>query len=214
MDLLSRFHGGVARQLGHPAGLAGRAIGHRLNKGNRPAIAQAVAALSPTPGSTVADVGFGGGVGLELLLASDAETVHGIEISTEMLRAARRRFAFDIAAERLGLDAGSMTALPLPDATLDGLLTTNTIYFVVDLAAGFAELARVLRPGGTAVVGLGDPGKMRRSSVTSHGFILRPVDEVVAELDAAGLAVTDHQRVGDGPDAYHLLVATRSAAMK
>src|SRR3954454_5432876 len=105
MDLLSRFHGGVARQLGHPAGLAGRAIGHRLNKGNRPGIAQAVAALSPTPGSTVADVGFGGGVGLELLLASDAETVHGIEISTEMLRAARRRFAFDIAAERLGLDA-------------------------------------------------------------------------------------------------------------
>ncbi|WCB94706.1 Arsenite methyltransferase [Baekduia alba] len=212
MDLLSRFHSGVAHQLSHPAGLAGRAIGRRLNKGNRPAVAQAVAALAPFEGATVADVGFGGGVGLELLLASDAETVHGVEVSTEMLRAARKRFAFDIDAERLGLDAGSMSALPLPDATLDGLITTNTIYFIADLAPAFAELARVLRPGGVAVLGLGDPEKMRKSSFTPYGFVIRPVEEVAAALAAAGLPVTDHQRVGDDPAAYHLLVATSPAA--
>lgn len=87
------------------------------------------------------------------------------------------------------------------------MLTTNTRYFVEDLAAAFAELARVLRPSGRAVVGVGDPAAMASLPVTEHGFRLRPVPGLVAGLGGAGPDVVRHERVGDKADAFHLLVA-------
>src|SRR5262245_15419796 len=40
------------------------------------------------------------------------------------------------------------------------LITINTVYFVADLDTVCAELARVLRPGGSVVVAIGDPDVM------------------------------------------------------
>jgi arsenite methyltransferase len=65
----------------------------------------------------------------------------------------------------------------------------------------------VLRPGGRAVVGVGDPTAMASMPFARHGFRLRPVDDLVRGLQDAGLTVVRHGRVGDGDDAFHLLVA-------
>jgi arsenite methyltransferase len=97
--------------------------------------------------------------------------------------------------------------LPLADDALDAAITLNTLYFVAALDAVVAEIGRVLRPGGQLVVGLGDPAAMAKLPFTGHGFRLRPVDEVVERLSDHGLVPHGHRRVGDGPDAYHLLRA-------
>jgi arsenite methyltransferase len=104
-----------------------------------------------------------------------------------------------------------MTALPLPDHCLDAAITVNTIYFVADLDEACSELARVLRPGGRIVVGIGDPEAMARLPFTGYGFILRPVDDVIAALRTAGFDLTDHQHLDDIAIPHHLLVVTRSA---
>ncbi|GAA0899980.1 hypothetical protein Vau01_093360 [Virgisporangium aurantiacum] len=181
-----------------------------LNRANRNAVAAAVDALAPAPGNVVADIGFGGGMGLALLLDRVGSTgrVHGVDISPVMLDRVRYRHRRAVADGRLALHEASMTDLPLPDGSLDAAMTINTIYFVPDTV--FAELARALSPTGRLVLGLGDPDAMRRDPVTAHGFRLRPLAEVHAALTAAGLTPVDHRRVGPGPDSFHLLVA-RSA---
>jgi SAM-dependent methyltransferase len=113
---------------------------------------------------------------------------------------------------QLRLQQGSLEGLPLPDRSLDGAITLNTIYFLAELTAAFAEFSRVLKPTGQIVVGLGDPVAMAKLPFTAHGFRLRPVDDVRAELSLAGLQLIDHRRVGEGPNAYHLLVATPTPA--
>lgn len=74
---------GVARQLGHHSGLPGRLAGTLLNRGNRRFVQAAVEALGPDSAASVADVGFGGGVGLQFLLDRVGESgrVHGVEVS-------------------------------------------------------------------------------------------------------------------------------------
>src|SRR5690242_19232179 len=116
----------MARQLGHPQGLAGRVVGARLNRRNGARIHAAVDAARAAAGATAADVGFGGGVGLALLAerVGPSGVVHGIEISEEMLDVARRRHVSAIAEGRVVLHAGSMLALPLPDGSIDALVTT------------------------------------------------------------------------------------------
>jgi SAM-dependent methyltransferase len=137
--------------------------------------------------------------------------VHGVDVSQTMLDSATRRFSAEISAGRLALHAGTMVNLPLPTDALDAAVTVNTIYFVDDLPLAFSELARVLRPGGRAVVGLGDPEEMARIPFTAHGFRLRDAADVVDLLGNAGFDV-EHVRVGDDPGAFHLLVGTRRAA--
>lgn len=157
----------------------------------------------------MADIGFGGAVGLSLLLqrVGNDGVVHGIEVADDMLERARSRFAQHVEAGRLLLAHGSLTALPLGEFSLDAAITINTVYFVADLAAACAELARVLRPGGRAVVGIGDPNAMPRLPFTSYGFTLRPIAEVIAALQNTGFRRVEHQYLDEVAIPHNLLVA-------
>ena len=68
----------LARQLGGPSGPLGALVARMLNKGNGPEIVAAVGALDLTGSEEVADIGFGGGLGLDLLLdqTRDGGRVH------------------------------------------------------------------------------------------------------------------------------------------
>lgn len=210
--LRQRVFAAVAGQLGRPHGLVGRGVALLLNRGNRQAVAAAVDATAAEAGETVADIGFGGGLGLEMLLqrVDSQGTVYGVEIAEDMLTRARARFAEQIAAGSLRLVSGSLLALPLDDKSLDAAITVNTVYFVDDLDPACRELARVLRPGGRAVLGVGDPDAMARLPFTAYGFTLRPIADVIAALKSAGFAKVEHRSRADLPVPHHLLVAFRS----
>jgi SAM-dependent methyltransferase len=203
-----RLNAALARQLRRPDGVVGRLVVSRLNRGNQGMIAAAIEALEPTEPSVMADLGFGGGIGLRLLLdRAGVSEVVGIDFAPAMLAAARKRFATEVADGRLRLEAGSLTDLPLPDSSLDGAITVNTVYFLDDLAPALRELARVLRPGGRVVIGIGDPDAMAEMPFTAHGFRLRPIPELEAAIRAADLDLVDHRRAEGGRAPSHLLVA-------
>ena len=214
MAIRDRLLAGVAGQLGRPTGVLGRVVGRGLNRGNKPVILAAVDASGAGDGGTAADVGFGGGVGLALLLDRVGPTgvVHGIDISPTMLAEARRRFRKQVDEGTVQLHEATMTRLPLPDGSVDAAVSTNTIYFVDDLGAALSELARVLRPGGRLALGVGDPDTMAKMPFTKHGFVLRPIDEIVEALRAAGLTLLEDRRLGDGSNAFHVLVCERAPA--
>ncbi len=210
MALRDKLMAGMARQLGHPQGIRGRLTARGLNRGNRNAVLAAVAATELVAGQAAADIGFGGGVGLGPLLERVGRDghVHGVDISDTMLAMARQRYSQDVADGRLSIHQGDLVDLPLPDDSLDALITINTVYFVSELDRALAEIARVLRPTGTAVIGVGDPAVMAAMPVTAHGFTVRPIEDLVRHLRGAGFAEPRDQRVGNGERAFHLLIAT------
>jgi arsenite methyltransferase len=213
MSLRDRWNAVLGRQLRKPDGIVGRLIASRLNRGNQQMIAGAIEAIELTGPSVAADLGFGGGIGLRLLLdRPEVSEVVGVDFAPDMLASARKRFADEVAAGRLRLESGSLTDLPLPDSSLDGAITVNTVYFLDDLAPALRELARVLSPGGRAVIGIGDPDAMATMPFTAHGFTLRSIAELEATIAGSDLALVDHRRVGGGRVPAHLLVTARSPA--
>jgi arsenite methyltransferase len=206
--LRERLLSTVAGQLGRPHGIFGPFVARALNRGNEKAIVAAVDAAKVERGGVAADIGFGGGLGLHLLLDSigDDGVVHGIEIADDMLRRAKSKFGSD---GRLRLSRGSLTELPLDDGSMDALITVNTVYFISELDAACRELARVLRPGGRAVIGIGDPDVMARLPFAKHGFTIRPVGEIAAALENSGLQV-EQRRIEDKPIPRYLLIGTRT----
>jgi demethylmenaquinone methyltransferase / 2-methoxy-6-polyprenyl-1,4-benzoquinol methylase len=87
-------------------------------------------------------------------------TVTGLDQSPEMLEVARRRFLGDNQVE---LVEGSAESLPFEDARFDHVTVTYLLRYVDDPGATLAELARVVRPGGTlASLEFGLPGGLAR----------------------------------------------------
>jgi demethylmenaquinone methyltransferase / 2-methoxy-6-polyprenyl-1,4-benzoquinol methylase len=111
-----------------------------------------VAAVAPRSGDRILDVATGTGMVAAELLARANCSVVGIDQSTEMLAAARARFARRSVAggssSAVELIEGQAEALPFADRSFDALTFTYLLRYVEDPPATMRELARVVRPGG------------------------------------------------------------------
>jgi demethylmenaquinone methyltransferase/2-methoxy-6-polyprenyl-1,4-benzoquinol methylase len=100
--------------------------------------ARAVAALDLAPGAIVVDLACGTGDLCRAVAGAGWQPI-GVDLSMGMLRHARTTAP---------LVQGDGTALPLPDASVDGVISGFALRNFVALPPVFAELGRVVRPGG------------------------------------------------------------------
>jgi len=133
-------------------------------------IADVTAGLRLAPGDVLLDLACGrGGYGLEIAGRTSARLV-GVDFSAEAVRqATASAAAVDVIAE---FAVGDLAATGLRDRSVDAVLCVDAIQFADEPAAAYAELRRVLRPGGhvvltcwEATVGPGDervPERIRR----------------------------------------------------
>jgi arsenite methyltransferase len=99
------------------------------------------------PTDVVLDVGCGTG-SLALRLAPSAATIHGLDISSEMIRIARRK-AESAAVPNVSFHVGALDSCDLfAPESLDGVCAYSLLHLVEDLPAVLARIHRLLRPGG------------------------------------------------------------------
>lgn len=98
-----------------------------------------------SPRDVVLDIGCGTG-SLALRLAPDAAHVHGLDLSSEMIRIAREKAnGVDNVSFHVGpFDDG----LPFEPESLDGLCAYSLLHLVEDRAAALQRIHRLLKPGG------------------------------------------------------------------
>ncbi len=197
------------------AELPDAAVMASLGCGNPTAVAEL------RPGETVLDLGSGGGI--DVLLSArrvgPGGRAIGLDMTPEMLELARRNAA-DAGVTNAEFIEGRIEAIPLPDASVDVAISNCVVNLSTDKPAVFAELARVLRPGGR--IGISDivaddrlspADRAERGSYVGCIAGALSFSEYRAGLAAAGLAdieVEPTHAVADGM--YSAIVrATRPA---
>jgi ubiquinone/menaquinone biosynthesis C-methylase UbiE len=131
--------------------------------------------LAPKPGLSWVDVGCGNGAFTEEIVQRCApREVRGVDPSEGQLAFARTRPG----AHRAQFQQGDAMKLPFQDKNFDIAVMALVLFFVPEPAAGVAEMARVVKPGGTVAAYAWD--------MLGGGF---PQETVFAELRAMGRTV-------------------------
>lgn len=143
----------LMHMFGRPKGFLGRLGGFIMANVNRDTAAQIVKLLDVQPSDKVLEVGFGPGVGIQLLLERiTGGWVAGVDQSQEMVRQASTRNANALRSGRVDLRYGSAERLPFADETFDKVLAINSMQVWADADTGLREIRRVLKPGGNVAL--------------------------------------------------------------
>lgn len=185
------------------AGLPDAAVLASLGCGNPTAVADL------REGEVVLDLGSGGGIDVLLSARRVGPTgfAYGLDMTDEMLELARRNAA-EAGAANVAFLKGRIEVIPLPDDSVDVVISNCVVNLSTDKAAVLGEIARVLRPGGrmgiSDVVADDDLTPAERAERGSFaGCIAGALSfaEYRAGLDAVGLTevtITATHAVGDG----------------
>ena len=175
------------------AGLPADAVTASLGCGNPTAL------IELQPGQTVLDLGSGAGIDVLLSAKRVGPTgkVFGLDMTDDMLALARENQR-KTGATNVEFLKGTIEAIPLPDQSVDVIISNCVINLSVDKDAVLREAFRVLKPGGrfavSDVVIRGDvPGDVRRSMELWVGCVAGALrdDEYVSKLKAAGFGDVD-----------------------
>jgi SAM-dependent methyltransferase len=184
-----------ARQLSHPQGFAGFAVGKLMKLANRQPTRLAIEALDIQPGNDVLDLGCGAGQASALMLPLALPgRVDGIDRSATMIDEANRTNTQAVRLGRSRFRCADFESLPFPDDCFDRVLASNVMYFWHDTAPVLSEIRRVLRPGGRLAIYLTSAQTMRHWKIARAGtHRLFDAYEVRRELIHAGFAAKQIQ---------------------
>ena len=200
------------------AGLPAEAILASLGCGNPTALAEL------EPGQVVLDLGSGGGIDVLLSAKRVGPTgkVYGLDMTEEMLALAnenKRRAG----ADNVEFLKGDIEQIPLPDASVDVIISNCVINLSADKRKVLSEAYRVLKPGGKfavsdVVVRGFVPAEVRSNMELWIGCIAGALEEqeFIRLLREAGFAKPSIEptRIYKAEDAAALLASTNLSAME
>ena len=146
--------------------------------------------------ASVLELGIGTGR-IALPVAEAGCKVFGVELSSDMLAGLAARLD-EQAAGKIHLVQADITALPFQKGAFDGAMAVHVLHLVADWAGVLEQLAQLIRPGGTLVLGRDwvDPesfaGKIRnqfRRTVMEVGTDMLPPGATAAAPPSGGAAI-------------------------
>lgn len=174
-----------------PQGFWGRRALSIMNGKNHAAMPEWVLSeLDIKENDTILDVGCGGGANIARLLKRVPKgKVIGLDYSQMALEVAQDLNYHDYVDKRCLLMGGNAMQMPLAKETYNIITAFETIYYWLSLELGFSEIYRLLKPGGTIVIGNELDGTQeidRKIERATNYMRIYSIDEIEATLKQVG----------------------------
>ncbi|MCR4788181.1 MAG: methyltransferase domain-containing protein [Lachnospiraceae bacterium] len=196
MGLFKKF----VSQTRKPEGFLGKMMVNGMNGGHARMADWGLSHLSTIVPEEIVELGCGGGRNAgELMRKYPCSKVTAIDYSEVSVGKAWDYNREMIDAGRCIVRQGDVSKLDLPDETYDLATAFETIYFWPGLEKCFAQVARVLKPGGTFMIVNESDGKDEASlkfEEIIEGMKCHTIEEIESALRSAGFSKisSDHHR--------------------
>ncbi|MCR5548323.1 MAG: class I SAM-dependent methyltransferase [Bacteroidales bacterium] len=187
MGLLSKVFSNTRK----PEGFWGRMMVTGMNGGSHAAMASWGLDIANVPADgEIIDIGCGGGANLARLMDRSLRAkVTGVDYSSVSVEKSRKVNADAIAKGRCKVLEASVASLPFKDDTFAMATAFETVYFWPDIEKSFAEVLRIIVPGGKFLIVNEDDGLSGNNEKWEkmiEGMHTYTPDELKANLSAAG----------------------------
>ena len=187
MGLLSKVFSNTRK----PEGFWGRMMVAGMNGGSHAAMAYWGLDFGGVPAEgEILDIGCGGGANLQRLMQRSLKgKVTGVDYSSVSVEKSRKVNADAIDHGRCNVLEASVSSLPFKDNTFVMATAFETVYFWPDIEKSFAEVKRVLLPGGKFLIVNEDDGLSGNNEKWEkmiEGMHTYTPDELKKHLTAAG----------------------------
>jgi arsenite methyltransferase len=173
-------------------------LGDALHPGGAELTERLAQALRVGAGDLVLDIGSGLGTSALVIARATGCAVVGVDLSSANVERATTRAADAGLLPRVRFVEGDAEALPLANATVDGVVSECSLCLVPDKPAAVREIARVLRGGGRVAISdvTAEPSRLPPELQTLSAWTAcladaRPLAELAALLEDAGLVVEE-----------------------
>jgi ubiquinone/menaquinone biosynthesis C-methylase UbiE len=162
-----------------------------------------------SPKAIVADLGCGSGAMLcEVLRLKPTWSGYGLDISEAAINYARRLAAHKAVAARTQFQTGCLMNLPFANGCLDVVIASEVVEHLPHPERVFAELSRVLAPGGVLLVTV--PAE---SHTPAHMQAVNSAEDLCGLIEQAGLTVSSVEtkwHVSYGDDRKHIFAVAKA----
>ena len=186
-----------------PEGFLGRLMVDGMNGGHAKLADWGMSHLTGVSPASVVELGCGGGRNAaELMKRYPGALLTALDYSQTSVQKAKATNRKAIAAGRCSVVRGNVDSLPFEAGSFDLATAFETVYFWPGLETCFAEVYRVLKPGGAFLIcnesdGTDETGLKFEKII--DGMKCYTADELTAALKAAGFAAVSTDRRPDKP---------------
>ena len=172
-----------------------------MNNTNAFITARSIEALAPNAGDFIVEIGPGNGAlsGDLVKTIGFAGRYLGIEISRDMAQVAEQTLR-DIGVAQIDVHPGDCHDVKVADASIDGLMAVNVLYFIDDLNELLAQIRPWFKPSGRCVFGIRPARTLESLRFQEFGHHIRSPEEIEDALQTYGfgeISVT-HYDEGEG----------------
>ena len=185
--------GTIGEQLRRPSGALGKLVAKMMDRRNRKFYEKIIRDLELKYGDKIYEIGFGPGLGIELIANSTVGcSIDGIDFSELMVRQAMKRNQRFVDQGTVNLSYGDFLTAPIDHERYDKIFCVNVIYFWGDLGSVFRKIYSLLNMDGLFCIFM-TPDKVIANLKFTDEFFKYSIEQVESELAKAGFKSIDHK---------------------
>lgn len=184
----------LSQQLKKPTGETGLEVALALNESNQRLYDLAFEMLDLKPDQNILEIGFGNGKHFSQYFQIEPQlNMTGVDFSADMCEEAKTRNSPFIEEGNLSIHCAETSSLPFKENEFDLITAINVIYFLDPPSPHLREIRRVLKPGGSFLIGYRPRHSIEHLEFTRHNFVLYETNELIDLMESNGFEVSDQQ---------------------